>query len=746
MYQALYRKYRPAAFADVVGQNPVTETLKNSLSAGKISHAYLFTGTRGTGKTTCAKILAAAVNCLNLKDGSPCGECEACRAIANGATDIVEMDAASNNGVADVRELKEQISFLPVSLKYRVYIIDEVHMLSDSAFNALLKTLEEPPAHVVFILATTEVHKLPATILSRCQRYDFKRIDVDTIKARLLYVAEKEGITLDERAAGLIASLADGGMRDALSILDQCAGCTDHITETAVSEICGMADRRLMDSFVLAAAEQRADGALGVISEAYAASVDMKKFCEEALLYFRDIMVLKTVKSPEKLIVATEEQLNTLRSAAEKFSLSRVMSAIEILSRAREAMNYSPRRSEMELAAIKLCVPESQADVSALLKRIETLERGVNAASGAVMRSTPPAAAEPPDIVPSSPNSAAKGLRMMKNALYKNDNSAGEPFLDKNAGKSNGQADYAARSATVADSSGDTQKNLSDTPKSGDNGRNMAADPDAAKDSKIGGAGSYSKPSVQNAPADRQNDDGNELGGSDAGRNFGNKNANAGFDDDYQPPSDSDAPPEDEFDQPYMPQDGGYAVKTGPEAAVRKSEARTGAAGPKAAGTRAADGNNAGTLPEQNGAGTALNGDWDNKEKTKASADVSSGGGAGQTGTAPQKKAVNTGSDDGFAAEQPLSEWPEILEIIKKRSMPLYGGLYGSKGYIKDGRVLIDSALSSFREMVNGDPKMRAIIKDAIKEVLGRPYNIGPYTKKQTEDEDPLAAFARRLN
>ena len=250
MYQALYRKYRPTSFSDCLGQTPVTETLKNAVKSRHFSHAYLFCGTRGTGKTTCAKILAAAVNCEHPVNGSPCMECDACKAILSGCTDIVEMDAASNNGVNDIRLLKEQISFLPTFLKYRVYIIDEVHMLSDSAFNALLKTLEEPPEHIIFILATTEAHKIPATILSRCQRYDFKRIDTDIIKGRVLEVSEKENIKITDEAANLIALLADGGMRDALSLLDQCAGCSDNITEKAVVEICGLADNALKNKFI----------------------------------------------------------------------------------------------------------------------------------------------------------------------------------------------------------------------------------------------------------------------------------------------------------------------------------------------------------------------------------------------------------------------------------------------------------------------------------------------------------------
>ena len=252
MYQVLYRKYRPKVFSDVYGQDHVTSTLKNEIKNGRISHAYLFTGSRGTGKTTCAKILAKAVNCEHNIDGEPCNECEVCKGLDNGSIyDVVEIDAASNNGVDNIRELRDDTNYAPTRGKYRVYIIDEVHMLSTGAFNALLKTLEEPPAHVIFILATTEVHKLPATILSRCQRFDFKRIQPETMAKRLNQVAEAEGITLESDAALLIARIADGALRDGLSILDQCAGRGKTVDTRLVSEVAGLAVEPILFAFFL---------------------------------------------------------------------------------------------------------------------------------------------------------------------------------------------------------------------------------------------------------------------------------------------------------------------------------------------------------------------------------------------------------------------------------------------------------------------------------------------------------------
>ena len=265
MYKVLYRKYRPRVFADVVGQPQVTVTLKNELMRGRISHAYLFTGSRGTGKTTCAKILARAVNCLRPVDGDPCGECEICRGLEDGSLlDVMEIDAASNNGVENVRAIIEETSFTPARAKYRVYIIDEVHMLSPAAFNALLKTLEEPPAHVVFILATTEVHKLLPTILSRCQRFDFHRIDPELMAARLEQVSGLEGARLDQEAALLIARTADGALRDALSLLDQCLGRGTHITLETVYETAGLAARDYLGQLARAVAERDPAAALGL--------------------------------------------------------------------------------------------------------------------------------------------------------------------------------------------------------------------------------------------------------------------------------------------------------------------------------------------------------------------------------------------------------------------------------------------------------------------------------------------------
>ena len=286
MYQVLYRKWRPKVFEDVAGQPQVTVTLKNELQSNRINHAYLFTGSRGTGKTTCAKILAKAVNCLNLQNGDPCGECEICRGIDEGTVmDISEIDAASNNGVDNIRTIIEESSFTPTKAKYRVYIIDEVHMLSPGAFNALLKTLEEPPSHVVFILATTEVHKLPATILSRCQRFDFHRIASQSIADRLKFVAQQENVQLDDDAALLIASVSDGALRDALSLLDRCIGVSGQITEKVVHNTAGLAGRGYLFDITDSIIDKSVKNALELVEKLHNESKDMGRLCEELILY-----------------------------------------------------------------------------------------------------------------------------------------------------------------------------------------------------------------------------------------------------------------------------------------------------------------------------------------------------------------------------------------------------------------------------------------------------------------------------
>lgn len=377
MYQALYRKYRPQTFDDVVGQMAVTQTLKTQIMTGKLSHAYLFTGSRGTGKTSCAKILAKAVNCLNPQDGSPCNVCEACRAIDSGACmDVLEIDAASNNGVENVRDLRDDAIYAPSQVKMRVYIIDEVHMLSISAFNALLKIIEEPPEHLLFILATTELHKVPATILSRCQRFSFRRIGQEDIAARLQYVAYQENIDLDDSAARILARLADGGMRDGLSLLDQCASATPgELNAQAVYACLGIAGMQECGALMRAIAGRNSKQALSLLNRLYAQGKDMAAMLDELACLTRDMMILKA--APKEGIsmlsgVTADEEAMALANGFTDGELVRMMT--ELQNTMAGFTRSSSRRLDTELCLLRLCQPELSLDVQAMNARLTRLE------------------------------------------------------------------------------------------------------------------------------------------------------------------------------------------------------------------------------------------------------------------------------------------------------------------------------------------------------------------------------------
>ena len=362
MYRALYRKWRPQRFEDVVGQRAIVAALKNQVAAGRVGHAYLFTGVRGTGKTTCAKIFAKAVNCLDPQNGDPCGQCAVCRGIDDGSIlDVVEMDAASNNGVDDIRDLRDETAYTPSICRYKVYIIDEVHMLSTAAFNALLKTLEEPPAHVIFILATTEIQKVPATIRSRCQRYDFTRISPEDIAGRVAQVAGAEGLTLTEGAAGLIARLADGALRDALSILDTCAGVTGQIDEDVVRRMAGVTDRSYLFRMSDALAARDAASALAELAALRQQSVDVKRLTEELIAHYRSLMLAALPGGRELLSGVSPEEEDLYLAKGPALGQREAVRAIRALGGALEHMaRGSDQRIELELALFNLTAPDAQ--------------------------------------------------------------------------------------------------------------------------------------------------------------------------------------------------------------------------------------------------------------------------------------------------------------------------------------------------------------------------------------------------
>lgn len=377
MYLALYRKYRPQVFSDVISQEHITTTLMNQLKNGQTSHAYLFTGSRGTGKTTCAKILAKAINCLDTKDGNPCLECEACRAVAEETPDVVEIDAASNTSVDDVRNLKEEAVYTPLSCRYKVYIIDEVHMLSTAAFNALLKLIEEPPPHVVFIFATTETHKVPATILSRCQRFDFRRIDIEDSKKRLLEIAEKEGMKLDEEAAFLISRISDGGMRDALSLLDQCFAASDHVTEEIVRSCSGISGTDHLFEIADAVIEKDSSRAIMVLDGLVQRSKSPVRLMEELVSHYRILMLLKAGAQRSVLRISADEEKQYLQQN-QKYSMESILRAISIISAALAARSRSGNEQlTCEMCLIKLCMPALDVDEKQFSGRIDALERKV---------------------------------------------------------------------------------------------------------------------------------------------------------------------------------------------------------------------------------------------------------------------------------------------------------------------------------------------------------------------------------
>ncbi|MBE6536113.1 MAG: DNA polymerase III subunit gamma/tau [Ruminococcaceae bacterium] len=403
MHQALYRKWRPQTFDDVCGQEHITSILKYETEHNKFSHAYLFCGSRGTGKTTCAKILAKALNCENPVNGSPCNECASCKTIDSGATtDVLEMDAASNNGVDNIRDIRDEVVYMPTSLKYRVYIVDEVHMLSGSAFNALLKTLEEPPSHVVFILATTELNKLPSTIISRCQRFDFRRIATPVLMDRLSYISEKEGIEYEKDALRIIAKMAQGGMRDAISLLELCAGTQNKVTVSSANETLGSGGRQNIENTVRAIAKGNFDAIFASVNEVVGSSKDITVFWQELISYYRDMLVMKTTASADKYLDLTEVESEQLKRTCELFTKQTLLWHCRVLDDTLIAMQKagSGKRVVAEMALIKMSDSMLDTSMDAVLSRISKLENAV--ASGVIFSAEAPRAtivAEPTESV-----------------------------------------------------------------------------------------------------------------------------------------------------------------------------------------------------------------------------------------------------------------------------------------------------------------------------------------------------------
>ena len=417
MYYALYRKYRPLSFGDVIGQDAITHTLRRQVATGAISHAYLFTGTRGTGKTTCAKILARAVNCENPKDGNPCNECPICKGLLDGTLyDVEEIDAASNNGVENIRQIREEVVYAPTAAKYKVYIIDEVHMLSVGAFNALLKTLEEPPAHAIFILATTEIHKVPATILSRCQRFDFLRIPKKTLIDQFRSVLGKEGKTLDEDSLDLVAELADGSSRDGLSILDK---VIDLGSLEEVENVLGVIPKKRIYDLLSAVADGDVDALYRAVEDMYNASADLGRLCTSMMDVMKDVMIFRSAKKPEALLEKSESDVIALTAIAKRFPPERILYTLKTLQ---DTVMMLPRstdkRADTEVCMLRLARPDLQPEPKDLAARIATLEQQLqelkkNGVPAAPATEAPRAQADPlPQTIPGklipSPSATAR--------------------------------------------------------------------------------------------------------------------------------------------------------------------------------------------------------------------------------------------------------------------------------------------------------------------------------------------------
>lgn len=388
-YTALYRKFRPSNFDEVAGQDAITKTLKNQLKTGRISHAYLFCGTRGTGKTSIAKIMARALNCEHPTEAGPCNECPTCKSILSETSiNVVEIDAASNNGVDNIRDIKEQVQYPPTFGRYKVFIIDEVHMLSGGAFNALLKTLEEPPQYVIFILATTEVHKIPVTVLSRCQRYDFKRIGIETISKRLKALCESEGVSIEDKAVDYIAKAADGAMRDALSLLDECISFlqNEKITFDAVLDILGASDISVFNKLLDCIMAGNTVDVLNIINDVITDGKEIGQFVTDFLWYLRNILILKSTRNDSTLVDMSEQNLQSLKEKAGALSKETLMRYIRNLSELSNKLKYAAqKRVVTELEFIRLMTPQMEANLDSVLERLSKLESGIK--TGAVIQS-----------------------------------------------------------------------------------------------------------------------------------------------------------------------------------------------------------------------------------------------------------------------------------------------------------------------------------------------------------------------
>ena len=721
MHLALYRKYRSATFDEVISQEHITTTLKNQIKAGTPAHAYLFTGSRGTGKTTCAKLMAKAVNCLSPVDGNPCGECESCKAIAAGCPDIIEMDAASNNGVDDVRALRDEVMYAPTVCRYKVYIIDEVHMLSSQAFNALLKTIEEPPPHVIFILATTEIHKVPATIASRCQQFRFSRIDVEESTKRLCEIAKKENVNITEDAARLISRLSDGGMRDAVSLLDQCISVSADIDEETVRTTAGIAGTEHLFTLAQCIHEQNAPEALKILDELHNQSKDLMLLLDELLSHFRNLCILSATNSDFSLIPAGSGTRNDLARQTKEFTLGEIMRCMDILQ---DCIARTPktakRKTVAEMCLIRLCTPRLDSDTSALSLRLEKLENRLDKLCDGEISIQPRAAVQPAESTEKHiPAQSAKPVSVAGDRPQDIIADTLNRIENKITSADDKQKDMTAPTASVQQSG--TERNAADSKPDWLFEDTGGADDNASAGNEDASPFDLDEPQASVAPAPPEqasntSGDGNKPDWLFEGTGGADDNASAG---------NEDAPPFD-LDEP--------------QASVAPQEQASNTSG---------DGNKPDWLYEGTG-GTDDNASAGNEDAPPFDLDEP------QASVAPQEQAVKTENNlpeqhknnlSAGSAQSTGNADPQVTEILDRLPVILQAIL--GQVQVSLGRDTVNiSGYQKFQYdfLTTGDSKER--LEKAAEEVTGRRLvmtfdNIGD-TAESKDKSDPVSDFLSR--
>ena len=723
MHLALYRKYRSATFDEVISQEHITTTLKNQIKAGTPAHAYLFTGSRGTGKTTCAKLMAKAVNCLSPVDGNPCGECESCKAIAAGCPDIIEMDAASNNGVDDVRALRDEVMYAPTVCRYKVYIIDEVHMLSSQAFNALLKTIEEPPPHVIFILATTEIHKVPATIASRCQQFRFSRIDVEESTKRLCEIAKKENVNITEDAARLISRLSDGGMRDAVSLLDQCISVSADIDEETVRTTAGIAGTEHLFTLAQCIHEQNAPEALKILDELHNQSKDLMLLLDELLSHFRNLCILSATNSDFSLIPAGSGTKNDLARQTKEFTLGEIMRCMDILQ---DCIARTPktakRKTVAEMCLIRLCTPRLDSDTSALSLRLEKLENRLDKLCDGKMSIQPRAAVQTAESTEKHiPAQSAKPVSVTGDRPQDIIADTLNRIENKITSADDKQKDVTAPTASVQQSG--TERNTADSKPDWLFEGTGGADDNASAGNEDTPPFDLDEPQASVAPATQEqagntSGDGNKPDWLFEGTGGADDNASAG---------NEDAPPFD-LDEP---------------------QASVAPAPPEQASNISGDGNKPDWLYEGTG-GTDDNASAGNEDAPPFDLDEP------QASVAPQEQAVKTENNlpeqhknnlSAGSAQSTGNADPQVTEILDRLPVILQAIL--GQVQVTLGRDTVNiSGYQKFQYdfLTTGDSKER--LEKAAEEVTGRRLvmtfdNIGD-TAESKDKSDPVSDFLSR--